>query len=233
MEKKSNINVSNTERIASVLAGSYVMYRALKRTPKNYAGIASAGLLLYRGVTGYCPGYAAIGKKRLPDPAHNINIETTVIVNRPVDTVYSFWRRLENLPLFMTHLKSVKQKEHDTSDWEAYIPGGIGSIHWEAKIVNEIPGEVIAWNSLENSTINNAGKVRFEDIGELGTAVHVVISYQAPLGVAGEKVLSLLTPTFEKMIRRDISNFKAYVETGKLPQDKELIYSRDKSEHLN
>lgn len=229
MEKRSNINVSDTERIASVLAGAYVMYRSLQRTPKNYAAIASAGLLLYRGVTGYCPAYAAAGKKRLPDPIHNINIETTVIVNRPVDTVYSFWRRLENLPLFMKHLKSVKQKEDGKSDWEAYLPGEIGSIHWEARIVREIPGEVIAWNSTDNSTIENAGKVTFNDLGELGTAVHVVISYQAPLGIAGQKVLALFTPAFEKMIRNDIVNFKEYVETGKLPVDKETAQSNGKS----
>ena len=232
MEKKSNVNVSNTERIASVLAGSYVMYRSLKKSPKNYSGIASAGLLLFRGVTGHCPAYAAAGKNILPDPAHNINIETTVIVNRPIDTVYSFWKRLENLPLFMKHLKSVKQKEGGKSDWEAYLPGEIGSIHWEAKIVNEVPGEVIAWNSTENSTIQNAGKVTFNDIGELGTAVHVVISYQAPLGIAGQKVLSLLTPAFEKMIRRDIVNFKEYVETGKLPLEKELTSSGDASQYV-
>ena len=221
MEKKLNINVSNTERIASVLAGSYFMYRSLKRQPKNYAAITSAGLLLFRGITGHCPGYAAAGKKHLTDGVHNIEIETSVIVNRPVDTVYSFWRRLENLPLFMSHLKSVKQKDANKSDWEAYIPGGVGSIHWEAQIVDEKPGEYIAWQSLEDSTIRNAGKVRFEDIGELGTVVNVVISYQAPLGIAGEKVLSLLTPTFEKMIRKDIVNFKQYIETGKLPTDKE------------
>lgn len=232
MEKKSNINVSNTERIASVLAGSYVMYRSLKKSPKNYSGIASASLLLFRGVTGHCPAYAAAGKNILPDPAHNINIETTVIVNRPIDTVYSFWKRLENLPLFMKHLKSVKQKEGGKSDWEAYLPGEIGSIHWEAKIVNEVPGEVIAWNSTENSTIQNAGKVTFNDIGELGTAVHVVISYQAPLGIAGQKVLGLLTPAFEKMIRRDIVNFKEYVETGKLPLEKELTNSGDTSQYV-
>ncbi len=221
MEKKSTVNVSNTERIASVLAGSYFMYRSFKRQPKNYAAIASAGMLLFRGVTGHCPGYAAAGKKTLPTTAHNIDIETSVIVNRPVDTVYSFWRRLENLPLFMTHLKSVKQKDHNRSDWEAYLPGGIGSIHWEAKIIKEKPGRLIEWSSLDNSTIHNAGKVMFEDIGELGTVINVVISYQAPMGIAGEKVLALLNPTFEKMIRRDIVNFKQYIETGKLPMDKE------------
>lgn len=231
MEKKSNINVSNTERIASVLAGSYFMYRSLKRQPKNYAALASAGLLLYRGVTGYCPAYAAAGKRRLPDPAHNINIETSVIVNRPVDTVYSFWRRLENLPLFMKHLKSVKQKDGGRSDWEAFLPGGLGSIHWEAEIVNEKPGEVIAWNSLPDSTIHNAGKVTFEDAGVLGTVLHVIISYQAPLGIAGEKVLELFTPRFERMIKHDIANFKQYVETGRIPENKEHANLNEKSIH--
>jgi len=222
MGKKLTINVSNPERIVSILAGTYLAYRSLTAKPSSLIKMASAGLLLYRGVSGHCPAYDAAGKKRLPDPAHNITIETSVIVNRPVDTVYSFWRRFENLPLFMTHLKSVKQKENGISDWEAFLPGGLGSIHWQAKIVIEKPSEVIAWNSLEDSTIHNAGKVTFEDVGELGTVVNVVISYQAPLGIAGEKVMSLFNPTFEKMIRKDIVNFKHYVETGKLPIDKEL-----------
>lgn len=231
MEKKLNVNVSDTERIASVLAGSYFMYRSLKQNPRNLAKITSAGLLLFRGISGHCPGYAAMGKKTLPDLASIINIQTSVIVNRPVDTVYSFWRRLENLPLFMTHLKSVKQKDHNKSDWEAYLPGGIGSIHWEAEIIDEKPGQEIVWNSLENSTIQNRGKVVFEDIGELGTLVHIEIGYQAPLGIAGEKVLSLLTPKFEKMIRKDIVNFKNYIETGKLPTDKEYAGAEGKLQH--
>ena len=222
MEKKSTVNVSNVERIASVLAGSYFVYSSLKNNPKKITTIASAGLLLYRGITGHCPVYEATGKNKLRDPSHNIRIGTSVIVNRPIDTVYAFWRRFENLPLFMTHLKSVKQKEDGKSDWEAYIPGGLGSsIHWEAKIVSEIPGEEISWQSLEDSTIDNRGKVTFEDAGALGTQVNVVISYEAPFGMAGEKVMALFTRTFEKMIRKDIFNFKYYIETGKLPVNKE------------
>jgi len=222
MENKSTVNVCNAERVVSVLLGSYFIYRSLRQTPKNVGTIASAGLLLYRGVTGHCPAYEAVGKKKLADPTHNITIGTSVIVNKPIDTVYAFWRRLENLPLFMTHLKSVKQKEGGKSDWEAYIPGGLGtSIHWEAKITSEKPGEEISWKSLEDSTIDNQGKVMFEDIGNLGTQVNVVISYEPPLGMAGEKVMALFNRTFEKMIRKDIFNFKQYIETGKLPSDQE------------
>lgn len=222
MEKKSTVNVSNVERIASVLAGSYFVYCSLKDRPRSFTKIASAGLILYRGVTGHCPVYEATGKRKMSDPSHNITIGTSVTVKKPIDTVYAFWRRLENLPLFMTHLKSVKQKEGGKSDWEAYIPGGLGtSIHWEAKITSEKPGEEIAWKSLEDSTINNQGKVTFEDEGNLGTQVNVVISYEPPLGMAGEKVMALFNRTFEKMIRKDILNFKQYIETGKLPADKE------------
>lgn len=231
MERESNINVSKSERIISVLAGSYFLYRALTREPKQYAVAAPAALLIYRGVTGHCPGYAAIGKGRLPDTAHNINIETFATVNKPADTVYAFWRRLENLPSFMTHLKSVTQQTTNKSKWEAYIPGGLGtSISWEAEIVKDIPGKQISWNSIEGSTIHNAGKVIFEDARNQETKIHVVISYQAPLGAAGEKVLSLFTPTFEKMIQSDIRNFKEYIETGKLPKDKDLSY---KTDHLH
>jgi uncharacterized membrane protein len=222
MGNKSTVNVSNVERIASVLAGSYVIYTSLKSKPKNFAKIASAGLLVYRGVTGHCPVYEGTGKNKLTGPSHNITIATSVLVNSPIDTVYAFWRRLENLPLFMKHLKSVKQNGDGTSDWHAYIPGGLGSsIHWKAKITHENPGEEISWKSIEDSTIYNKGRVTFEDADVLGTRVNVMIGYEAPFGMAGEKVLSLFTRKFEKMIRKDILNFKSYIETGKLPEEKE------------
>ena len=212
MENKTTVNVSNAERVASVLVGSYLIYRSIKDRPKNITAMLSAGVLLYRGVTGHCPAYEATGKKKLAERAHNISIQTAVLVNRPIDTVYAFWRRLENLPLFMTHLKSVTQKEDEMSDWHAYIPNSLGtSIHWEARIMSEHPCTEISWQSLENSTISNKGRVTFEDAGELGTRLQVYISYEAPLGMAGEKVMSLFTRKFESMIRTDVYNFKHYV----------------------
>lgn len=222
MVKKSVVNVSNTERIASVLAGSYFAYRSLKNKPKNLTALAAAGMLIYRGVSGHCPAYEATGKTSLLNSTSSIDIETSVIVNRPIDTVYSFWRRLENLPLFMTHLKSVNQKEDGKSDWEAYIPGGLGSIHWEAEITHEMPGELIAWQSLEGATIENGGDVTFYDIGALGTRIDVKINYRAPMGMAGEKLASLFNSTFERMIRKDIVNFKQYVESGAIPLVKQV-----------
>src|SRR4051812_30565095 len=38
-----------------------------------------------------------------------MKLEQSVSINRSPDEIYSFWRQLENLPRFMTHIKSVTQ----------------------------------------------------------------------------------------------------------------------------
>jgi uncharacterized membrane protein len=210
---KATVNVSNKERIASAIAGYVLVRHSLKGKKFSLTSLLAGGYLLYRGATGHCPGYSALGKKKLQDPVQNINIRTSVVVNKPRNEVYAFWRRLENLPLFMNHLDTVVQKDSQVSEWKAKIPGGLGSVSWEARIVKEEPGSLLGWNSLPGAAIENAGKVSFEDTPDGGTRVNVVITYRAPLGIAGESIAKLFTPLFENMIREDIVGFKEYVES--------------------
>lgn len=231
MEKKTHINVSNTERIVSVLGGSALIWHALSGNRKSIVEGIAGGYLLFRGASGYCPIYDLTNKQRLPDPAKNINIQTALTVNKPIHEVYTFWRQLENLPLFMKHLESVKQTGAKTSEWKALIPGGVGVIHWEAEIVKEEPNAFLGWNSLPGATIENAGKVVFKEAEENSTEIHVVISYQAPLGTVGEEVLALFTPVFENMIKEDVRNFKRYIETGEIPTIKGQPRGGKKSKH--
>ena len=57
------VNVGKTERILMIAAGSYLLYRALKKkdTKKITEGI-TGGTMLFRGISGYCPAYDAIGR---------------------------------------------------------------------------------------------------------------------------------------------------------------------------
>ena len=213
MEVKSNINVSGPERIVSVTAGSALLYKSLTGKNRSILNAALGAYMVYRGATGNCVVYSAFNKKRLPNPAKNITIETSLIVDKPVHEVYEFWRRLENLPLFMTHLKSVEEWGETLSEWKAQIPGGLGTISWKAEIVKQYPNHMIGWQSLHGATIENAGNVRFRELGENRTAIEAVISYRAPLGIVGEKVARLFTPMFEKLVTEDIKNFKNYIET--------------------
>lgn len=211
-------NLGKFERIVSAAGGVYLMYDSLKNK-RSIAEIGAAAFMIFRGVSGYCPLSDAAQKvlhkgDTSADSRSNINIHSRLIVGRPVDEVYAFWRKLSNLPLFMKHLDSVEEFDNGQSEWKAKFAGGIASVSWKAEIVKEEQNRFIGWRSLAGSTIHNVGKVEFKDAGELGTLIHVTISYKPPMGGAGEEVAKWLTPTLEKMVKNDVMGFKRFMETG-------------------
>lgn len=209
MQDTYSSNVSNVERVAMVALGTYLLYNGTK-DEKNIGQITAGTAMLLRGISGYCPMYAAANQVK-DDTASNVNIRLSSVVNRPVAEVYAFWRNLENLPRFMDHLQSVKTINSNLSEWTAKGPGGIGTISWKAEIVKEEEDRLLSWQSLADSTIYNAGKVVFKPVGQF-TEIDIFISYQAPLGVVGEAAAKLVNPYFEKLIKEDIQNFKAFME---------------------
>lgn len=216
----SCVNIEPTERIVSAAIGGLLLVNGI--TNKSKARIPSlfaAGILLARGISGYSLLYDTLGKERIPRVAKNINIRTKLLVHKPKDQVYAFWRELENLPLFLSHLKSVEKIDDKYSVWKAKLPGHL-TLDWTAEIVKEEPGHLLGWSSIPDSSISNAGKIEFNEANNgASTELDVTISYHPPLGVLGSGVAHLLNPTFEKMVRDDIYNFKIFMETGKLPKE--------------
>jgi uncharacterized membrane protein len=47
----------------------------------------------------------------------NVNIRSSFLINKPRQQVYDFWRKLDNLPLFMKHLESVEMIDDTRSHW--------------------------------------------------------------------------------------------------------------------
>lgn len=208
------INISRNERILSLVGGSYLLYKSV--TDKSTIKALTAGYLIYRGSTGHCPVNQAMGINEV-ELTNDVNIKTSVTVNKPRDQVYNFWRNLENLPIFMKHLNEVRTLDDRTSEWEAKVPGGIGTITWQSEIVEDIPGEFISWISLPNSTIENVGSVRFNDAGRFGTEIHTDITYRAPMGTAGKRMAKLVNPFLSSIVKQDIRDFKRIIETGEVP----------------
>ncbi len=215
----SRVNVGPTERALSVAGGTVMTYLGVRKP--SLGGLALAlvgGSLLYRGATGYCSVNEAMGR----DTA-NINqgkglvISRSVTINRPRAEVYAFWRQLENLPRFMKHLARVTQLNSKRSHWEAQIPANLGTLEWDATITAEVPGERIAWQSVAEATVDNAGEVIFHDApGDRGTVLHATISYRPPVGDLGKAATSLFNKRFEEMIKADLQRFKRMVETGEI-----------------
>lgn len=204
--------VSRAGRTISAIAGSLLLYRTVKRHKADTFLLLAGGYLVYRAASGNCPISATVSRFRKADHPRNINVRTSVIVNRPREMVYAFWRRLENLPLFMKHLDSVYEIDETRSTWNIKIPGGLATLHWGAEIVNEQPGSVLSWQSIPGASIENAGKINFTDTPGKGTRIHALISYRALNGVVGETVSRLLNPVFSGLIEKDILNFKHYME---------------------
>ena len=212
-----NTNVGGPERVLSVAGGALLLFDIISKKKTSLIQTIAGTYLLLRGATGFCLAYDRLGKKEVDFRTSNVNIRTSVTVNKPRDQVYAFWRRLENLPLFMKHLKKVVVLDESTSEWTAAITGGFGTISWKSEIVKDDPGDTLSWRSLPESSVENAGKITFSDAWNAGTLVEIVISYHAPLGLLGEKAGRLLNPVFEKMVYEDVKNFKRFIETSGIP----------------
>ncbi|MEZ2336815.1 SRPBCC family protein [Mucilaginibacter sp. RCC_168] len=209
------VNLKWPERYTSIIGGVKLGLSGFKNlfsSPlSSIVKLGAGGYLLSRGITGHCELYKRIGK--LSTNPVNINIRSSFTVDKPRHKVYDFWRKLDNLPLFMKHLESVETIDSTYSYWVLKLPAGVATVSWHAEIVKDEPNEMIGWSSLPDSMINNAGKVRFQDTPDgTGTIVDIVISYQPPAGGLGTGVAKLLNSVFKKMVDKDVQNFKQYMD---------------------
>jgi uncharacterized membrane protein len=213
----STINVGNTERIVSALGGAALAVMGLRdlRSASGVSMLLTGGFLLVRGISGYCAVNNALGRNTAHRQGSPVEVKTTVSLNKPRAEVYSFWRKLENLPRFMKHLEKVEERDQSRSEWTAKGPAGVGSVSWEAEIVEDQPGEFISWRSLPGSTVDNAGQVRFADSPN-GTDIKVQMTYRLPAGDVGGVAAKLFSPMAEKIMKDDIRSFKEVMETGQV-----------------
>lgn len=212
------INVSPEGRIASIIAGSLIAGAGLRKIDRRPLSgllkLAMGGYLLYRGISGNCPLSALANSHWADHHAGSVNIRRTLTIYKPRQEVYSFWRQLGNLPLFMQHLERVTELDSRHSRWVAKGPGGIGNIEWEAEIVKEEPGKLLGWRSVAGSMIATAGRINFKDTLNGSTQIEVMITYRPPAGYVGTSLAWLLNPAFEQMVEKDIARFKQFLETG-------------------
>src|SRR5688572_18194404 len=226
-DKHTRINVGRTERLVSMVAGGILAgYATRRRSPLGGAAAIAGALLLHRGATGHCAVYQAAGINRVRGTgisadrgsdtrsrlggAAGIMVEESVTIRRPLAEVFAFWRKLENLPRFMEHLASVNEHPDGTSHWVAKGPAGM-QVEWDARIINELPNNLIAWQSLTGATVATAGSVHFTET-RLGTTVRTRFQYDPPAGKVGAAVAALLGDDPAQSVREDLRRLKVVLE---------------------
>lgn len=211
--QRPSANVGDKERIVSALAGSLLIFATTRKHTINTLLLMGGGYLLYRAVTGHCAVSDAYSRIRSRSGYNEIKVRTHLVVQKPKADVYAFWRRLENLPLFMRHLEHVDELDKRTSAWRLKLPGGAGDIRWESGIVKDEPDTEISWHSVEGAAIRNTGKINFSDTPGKGTRIDVMLVYGVPPGPIGERIAAMLTPAFQQRVEDDIHRYKEYLET--------------------
>lgn len=223
-------NISDLERMLSVGAGAAMLAYALTRSRRDERHSAttlltSATGLIGRGVTGFCPVSALVGRNaRRADTrtalsgSGGIRVHEAITIDRPVDELYRFWRNFSNLPRFMDHLEQVEVWSARRSVWTARAPAGM-SVRWEAEIINEIDGELIGWRSTANADVATAGSVRFTPAPGGGTEIVVRLQYDPPAGKLGSWVAWLFGEEPSQQIRSDLRKLKMLLETNDAPLD--------------
>lgn len=144
-------------------------------------------------------------------------MEKSVTINRSPDEIYSFWRQLENLPRFMNHIQSVTQKGDGISHWVMKTSHD-RTLQWDARLIEDKPGQMLSWQSLEGADVDNAGSVWFTPaVGGRGTVVKVSMKYSPPGGKLGSLMAKLMGDSADKQMAEDLFRLKSLLETGETP----------------
>lgn len=193
-------------------------YAVKRRAPVGLLALGSVPLL-YRGLSGRWPGLARPDgdTRRALSGSGGVNVRESVRVELPLEDVYAFWRRLENLPRFMTGVESVHE-DGDTSHWVARGPRDM-RVTWDAELINDVPNKLVAWRSLPGSDITSAGSVNFDRVrGGSTTQVTLRMQYALPAGKAGNVAAMLFRSAPSQTIREDLRRLKQLLEAGELAQ---------------
>ena len=132
-------------------------------------------------------------------------VTKTFEINAPVRKVYNQWTQFEDFPRFMDGVKEVKQLDDTHLHWRASIAGK--DKEWDAEIVEQVPDQRIAWRSTSGAP--NAGTVRFEQLAQERSRVHLTMEYE-PKGFIEN--IGDAVGVVDRKLEKAVEDFKKLIE---------------------
>lgn len=220
-----DVNMGRNDRLASVLGGAGLALLGARQRGVGGVLLGAAGAaLIARGATGHCPVYQALGASStagLPrkrpraetDLKPGVSVSASLTVPCPADQAYAVWRDFTNAPRYMDRITRVEILDDTRSRWTAAGPMG-RSWTWESQVVEDSPGELIAWESLPGSELPNRGWVQFVPASGDGrqTEVRYFVEFDPPGGVIGNAIAHAFHDAPREMVRGDLRRFRALLE---------------------
>jgi len=141
-------------------------------------------------------------------------IEASVIIQRPVDEVFSFYRNYKNLPGFLGDVMSIEQIDPETSRWTIQGPLGIQA-NWTIRVTEERTNELIRYETVTLPKLKTYWEIHFARGPEAGeTEVREVM--KVPLGRLGRAALALIGKFPAEEVSSNLHRLKQVMETGRV-----------------
>jgi len=161
------------------------------------------------------PDPMAVEAEVAPQPGDSL-VGRSVTIDRAREDLYAFWRDFTNLPRFMENVVSVTIHNAMHSHWVVEAPAG-KTVEWDSEIIEDEPGQLISWRSLEGASVRNSGQVEFMDSPDnRGTVVRVTLVYDPPAGAVGKLIAKMFQKEPKVQARQDLRRFKQLMETGEI-----------------
>jgi uncharacterized membrane protein len=203
-----------TRMLVGLTAGAAAIYGAIRRDWIG-AGIGLLGLgLATRGITNL-PASRLVG---VGAGRRAVDVQKTINIRAPIDEVFGFFSRYDGFPQFMRNVREVRDYGNGYSHWIVAGPAGV-TVEWDAELTDFVPHQCIAWQSVEGSTVDNAGVIKFQENPDGSTRVDIRLSYNPPGGALGHVVAKLFGSDPKTEMDEDLVRLKTALETGNLPRD--------------
>jgi uncharacterized membrane protein/gas vesicle protein len=205
---------SPTTRLLMGTTGGLLMLNCLTRRTPRATLFGTAGFLAFvRAATNLnLRRLFGVGVGR-----RSVDLQKTVHIDAPVETVYQVWSNVENFPQFMSHVLEVENLGEGRSRWTVEGPAG-SRFHWDALVTQQQANRLLCWRTEQGAEVAHAGVIRFEpDRG--GTRVDVKMSYCPPMGAVGHAVATLLGRDPKREMDDDLLRMKTFIETHHVPHD--------------
>ena len=144
-------------------------------------------------------------------------VEGSIEAQAPVQTVYEYWRNLENLPSFMSNIEEVRSTGPDTTHW--VVKGPLGTrMEFDARTTQDEPNSAIGWNTVDGD-VQTSGQVRFQELGPDRTRIDVTMNYANPPGGKVGEAASKAVANPKLMMEQDLRNFRDIIEGNATPEE--------------
>ena len=137
----------------------------------------------------------------------------SVTINRPRPEVYAFSRNFTDLSRFMENVVRVEGRDGMTS-WTVRAPGG-RMLRLRTVIVEDRPGEQIAWRSVEGSDVRTEGRIMLRDASDgRGTVLTAIVAWVPPSVEPGQRLAGGWRRKTAARTRRELDRLRMLLEMG-------------------